>query len=134
MEIKPSKIMENFGRGFIEGTGVDSVLWAFSPWINKALPPSPIQVPGWHPPGMNTPWDDLITIGICSGATIYGIIKAVTKKDISTLVEGVSMLAGARTISEFQPAPYIPPWMPPVSVSTPIKSQTSEFSDLVKVD
>lgn len=123
MEIKPAKIMESLGRGFIEGMGIDSALWITSAYIPQLAQPSPIPIPGWHPPEQGTHWDDLLGIAIYGSVIALGAIK----RDINIITEGVSMIAGAYILSQHQPAAV------PIA-SAPASIRTSQFSDLVKVD
>ena len=120
--IMETKIIEHVARGFVEGMGIDSALWITSAYIPELAQPSPIQIPGWHPPDQNTHWDDLISIGACAGVTVLGAVK----KDINIIAEGISMIAGAYVLSMHQPAAV------PMAAAS-VKTKTS-FEDLIKVD
>lgn len=121
--MEASEIIEHAALGVVKGVGVDSLLWATTAYVPQLAGESPIAIPGWHPPGANTHWDDLIGIGISAGVAGYGLVH----KNVNLAVEGASMVLGGWLISQFQPAAE-KPW----AIEAP--SIVSGFDDLVKID
>jgi hypothetical protein len=129
-------MIEKVGKGFIEGVGVDSLLWAASSYIPQLAEESPVAVPGWMPGGTGkTHWDDLIAIASSAGIAVYGVVK----KKYDVTVEGVAMLIGSWFISQFQPYPSAPPFSTPKSVPHAVRiippaKPVTTVSSFVQVD
>lgn len=130
--VETLKLVERGGKGFVEGIGLDSLLWAISSYVPQLAEPSPIEVPFWHPVGEGTHWDDLITILSTAGIAVYGVIK----KNYNIAVEGAAMLLGGWFISQFQPYPSAPPWSTPQTrgITPRITPFVSKKDNLIQVD
>jgi hypothetical protein len=91
-------------KGFVEGVLVDTTTWAMTAFFPGLVNSTPLKVPGYKPSGIS--WDDLLSLGTGFGVSVYGAFTA----NAGLAVEGLGMMAGAFTISRFQPGPAKKPW------------------------
>lgn len=125
MENLKTDTVWRIGRGFIEGAGVDMMMYALTAYIPQLKEPSPIPIPGYAAAG--THYDDLISLAISGIVTGVGAYK----RDVNMAVEGVGMLIGNFIASQFQQCEVIPPFSVGQVNRSPVQSTVC---DLVRID